>query len=215
MCIDDFALKRRDRYGTVMVNIDTHKIVDMIEGRDLETVKIWLASYPNLDVVSRDGSITYKNAITQSHPNAIQVSDRFHILKNLTSYSKDFLKKHLSNRVIVDELTLNNTNALGVSYKDYTLQEKYKLVTVEISTGTKVSPACRKYHLDIRSYKKLDSFTEAERFNYFTINQELKHNSKVSNKMKLVIDVRESYNEIGSMRKVAKLYGISRNTVKK
>ena len=88
-----------------MVDIDTHKIIDMIEERDLETVKTWLATYPNLSVVSRDGSVTYKNAITESHPNAIQVSDRFHILKNLTGYCKDYLKKHLDNRVIVDELT--------------------------------------------------------------------------------------------------------------
>ena len=69
-----------------MVDIDTHRVIDLIESRDLIDVQDWLGTYPNLLVVSRDGSITYKKAITTSHPMAIQVSDRFHILKNLTNY---------------------------------------------------------------------------------------------------------------------------------
>lgn len=69
--------------------------------------------------------------------------------------------------------------------------------------------------MDIRTYKKLNDFTDTERFNYFATNQELKHHDKVSNKMKLVNEVRKSYNEIGSMRQVAKLHGISRNTLRK
>jgi transposase len=198
-----------------MVDIDTHKIIDMIEERDLETVKTWLATYPNLSVVSRDGSVTYKNAITESHPNAIQVSDRFHILKILTGYCKDYLKKHLNNRVIVDELTSASLEVMEKSYKEYTLQEKYEHVKAAILTGTKVSPACKKYHLDIRTYKKIDGFTDTERFNYLATYEELKHHDTVTNKMKLVNEVRKSYDEIGSMRQVAKLHGISRNALRK
>jgi len=198
-----------------MINIDTHKIIDMIEARDLETVKSWLSSYPNLSIVSRDGSITYKNAITQSHPNAVQVSDRFHILKNLTNYCKDFLKKHLDNRVIVDEITSDITNKSGESHKHYTLQEKYEHVRAEILSRTKKSPACKKYHLDIRVYNKLNAFSEADRFTYYATKEELKQSSVEANKMKLVIEVRKTYHETGSMRKTAKLHGLSRNTVKK
>jgi transposase len=75
-----------------MVDIETHKIIDIINSRNLEDVKQWLSTYKNLQVISRDGSITYKNAITLAHPSAIQVSDRFHLLKNLTDYCKDYLK---------------------------------------------------------------------------------------------------------------------------
>ncbi|WP_420042285.1 transposase [Bacillus thuringiensis] len=45
-----------------------------------------------LEIVARDGSITYHNAITEAYPEAVQVSDRFHILKNLTDYASDVLK---------------------------------------------------------------------------------------------------------------------------
>ena len=47
ICIDDFALKRRYRYGTVMINIDTGKITDMIESREKDDVVKWLITYCN------------------------------------------------------------------------------------------------------------------------------------------------------------------------
>ena len=74
-------MKKRESYGTVMLDILSHRIVDMIGSRDYEHVKEWLESYPNLNVVSRDGSITYRRAISDA--DAVQVSDRFHLLKNL------------------------------------------------------------------------------------------------------------------------------------
>ncbi|WP_353847545.1 transposase [Clostridium sp. CMCC3677] len=77
--MDDFALRKRKTYGTVMVDIETHAIVDMIESREYNDVVTWLREYPNIKLFSRDGSITYNNAIKTSHPDSIQVSDRFHI----------------------------------------------------------------------------------------------------------------------------------------
>ena len=48
MCIDDFALKKRHDYGTVMIDIETHQIIDMIDSREEEDVRKWLEAYPNL-----------------------------------------------------------------------------------------------------------------------------------------------------------------------
>ena len=96
VCIDDFALKRRHRYGTALIDIDTRRIVDILESRETEDVAKWLAGYPNIQVVSRDGSQQYAAAIKQAHPNAIQVSDRFHIIKNLTDYAKEHITKIVS-----------------------------------------------------------------------------------------------------------------------
>ena len=91
--IDDFALKRRYRYGTVMIDIDTGRIIDMIESREKDGVIKWLITYPNIKVVSRDGPQRYAAAIKQAHPNAVQVSDRFHIVKNLTENAKQHISK--------------------------------------------------------------------------------------------------------------------------
>jgi len=101
VCIDDFALKKRQRYGTVMVDIETRKIVDMIESREIEDVSCWLAEYPNLRIVSRDGAQQYAAAITKAHPYAIQVSDRFHLLKNLNDRTTDVFQKLFQGRIAI------------------------------------------------------------------------------------------------------------------
>lgn len=101
ICIDDFALKKRQRYGTVMVDMDTHKVVDMIESREFDDVVRWLAEYPNLRIVSRDGSVTYAAAITAAHPAAMQVSDRFHILKNLNERATQAFQKLFQGRIAI------------------------------------------------------------------------------------------------------------------
>ncbi|WP_277680444.1 transposase [Bacillus cereus] len=69
--IDDFALKKRHTYGTIMIDIDTHRVVDLIHSRDREEVISWLKTFPNLEIFSRDGSITYAYSIAEAHPNAI------------------------------------------------------------------------------------------------------------------------------------------------
>ncbi|WP_139250027.1 transposase [Lutispora thermophila] len=55
VCIDDFAIKKRESYGTTMVDISNHKIIDMINSRDYENVSKWLKTYPNIQIISRDG----------------------------------------------------------------------------------------------------------------------------------------------------------------
>jgi transposase len=101
VCIDDFALKKRQRYGTVMVDLQTHRVIDMIESRETEDVKAWLESFPNIRAVSRDGSQTYAAAIRAALPNAIQISDRFHLLKNLNDRATSALQKIFQGRVAI------------------------------------------------------------------------------------------------------------------
>lgn len=96
VCIDDFAFRKRRAYGTVMVDIDTHRVIDLLASREVEDVSEWLKSYPNLEVVSRDGSVSYKSAIEQAGAHIKQVSDRFHLLKGLTDAAKKFISRLLA-----------------------------------------------------------------------------------------------------------------------
>lgn len=64
--LDDFALKKRHRYGTILINAETHKVVDMIESREKDDVIKWLKKYPNIKIFTRDGSSTYAAAILSS-----------------------------------------------------------------------------------------------------------------------------------------------------
>lgn len=88
VCIDDFALKKRHRYGTVMIDIETHQIIDLLESRDEKDVTEWLETYPNIEVISRDGGIVYKSSSDKAHPKAKQISDRFHVLCEVKYYEK-------------------------------------------------------------------------------------------------------------------------------
>jgi len=81
--IDDWALRRGHSYGTIFVDLETHCPVDLLPDRSTETVKQWLLEHPGVEIVSRDRSSSYIEAINTGAPNAIQVADRWHLLHNL------------------------------------------------------------------------------------------------------------------------------------
>ena len=56
VCVDDYAFRKRYTFGMVMVDLDTHRIIDIIDSRETKQVEEWLKAYPNLKVVSRDGA---------------------------------------------------------------------------------------------------------------------------------------------------------------
>jgi len=84
-----------------MADIDTGRIVDMFESRESAEVAAWLATFPNLEVVCRDGSTLYANAVHTAHPEAIQVSDRFHLCKGLTDALRQFVSSLTKQRIVV------------------------------------------------------------------------------------------------------------------
>lgn len=71
-----------------MIDIDTHRIIDLLPSHEIGDVAKWLSSFPNLEIVSRDGSVSYNSAVKQANEEIIQVSDRFHLLKGLTDAAK-------------------------------------------------------------------------------------------------------------------------------
>lgn len=82
-----------------MIDIKTGCIIDLLESRDTQDVAKWLKESPNVEVVSRDGSIVFKAAIDVAHPNTKQVNDRFHIIKNLVKSIKKSLQKLIIGRI--------------------------------------------------------------------------------------------------------------------
>ena len=83
--IDDWAWKRRQRYGTLLCDLESHQPIDLLTDRSVETVSAWFQAHPQVEIVSRDGSSEYASAITRGAPQARQVSDRWHLVKNLAA----------------------------------------------------------------------------------------------------------------------------------
>src|SRR6266542_5885896 len=83
--LDDWARKRRLRYGTLICDLELGLPIDLLPDRSVETVSAWLLKHPSIDIVSRDGSSEYASAIKKGAPQARQVSDRWHSVKNLAA----------------------------------------------------------------------------------------------------------------------------------
>ena len=89
--VDDWSWRRGKRFGSILVNLETHKIVDLLADREAESVRHWLAAHPEVDVVSRDRGGTYIDGATWGAPQATQVADRWHILvRRIGAYSIPF-----------------------------------------------------------------------------------------------------------------------------
>src|SRR5437764_720 len=91
--IDDFAMKRGDCYGTILVNIQTSKPLTLLPDRTAEAVLPWLKSHPEIEVVSRDRASAYADAAKRALPHATQVADRYHLVHNLREHLQQFLDR--------------------------------------------------------------------------------------------------------------------------
>lgn len=92
--VDDFAFRKRQTYGTILVDLERHQPIALLENRSAETLEAWLKEHPGVEVVSRDRSKAYAKGITQGAPLAIQVADRFHLLQNLAETLEQVFASH-------------------------------------------------------------------------------------------------------------------------
>ena len=92
--VDDFALRRRHRYATVVIDAETHQRIDVLPDRTADTLEAWLRTHPGVEVVCRDGSATYAEAIRRVLPDAVQVADRWHLWHNLCEAALSEVKAH-------------------------------------------------------------------------------------------------------------------------
>ena len=81
--IDDFAFRKGYRYGTLLIDLERGRPVDLLPDREVTTVEKWLQKHRGIEIISRDRAQGYAAAIRQAAPSAIAVADRFHIMKNL------------------------------------------------------------------------------------------------------------------------------------
>ncbi len=89
--IDDFAWKKGHRYGTIVVNLLTHQVIDLLPDRTAESVNAWLSAHPEIEILSRDRGGTYADGGRLGVPQARQVADRWHIMSNLGDAVERFL----------------------------------------------------------------------------------------------------------------------------
>ena len=93
--VDDWSIRKGRTYGTILVDLQRHRIVELLPDREAETLEAWLAAHPGVELISRDRAGAYAQGARKGAPQAQQVTDRFHLLLNLREALKRlFERKH-------------------------------------------------------------------------------------------------------------------------
>jgi transposase len=94
--IDDFALRKGHTYGTILVDLQRGRVIDLFDGRDGAPVAAWLAFHSGIEIITRDRWAAYANACTAGAPKATQVADRFHLIGNIRELVERLFEQHAS-----------------------------------------------------------------------------------------------------------------------
>jgi len=91
--VDDFAFRRRRTYGTILVDLEKRVPIDLLPNREAETLAKWLIVHPGVEMISRDRGGDYAKGAKQGAPDAKQIADRWHLLKNLSETMQHYFPR--------------------------------------------------------------------------------------------------------------------------
>jgi len=127
--VDDWAYRRGQTYGTILIDMDAGKVVDILPGRDGKELKVWLRTHPEIKYVCRDRSSAYSSAVKEILPSAHQVADRFHLVKNLSDSVYEVLRSEQASAIKpknADPLPVNPESETPSEPSEQKVQERIK-----------------------------------------------------------------------------------------
>ena len=101
--VDDWSQRRGHSYGTMLVDADRRRPIDLLPDRTAASLATWLEAHPSVEVLTRDRSASYAEGAARGAPQALQVADRFHVIDDLGDAIERFLDRH---RSVLRELAL-------------------------------------------------------------------------------------------------------------
>jgi transposase len=112
--VDDWSLKRGRTYGTILLDLEQRRVVDLLEERTADVLANWLREHPGVEIIARDRGGAYADGARQGAPSAVQVADRFHLLANAGDALERVLsRKHLMLRTAATIVDRENATCDG------------------------------------------------------------------------------------------------------
>ncbi|MFH8492159.1 ISL3 family transposase [Streptomyces longisporoflavus] len=145
--VDDFALRRRHRYATIITDATTGRRVEVLPDREAATLESWLRGHPGIEVVCRDGSQSYAEAVRRALPDAVQVSDRWHLWRNLCDKVQLEVRAHASCWA-----TVNPSRPGGV--REQTTRERWNKIHNLLGQGVGLLACARRLDLALNTVKR-------------------------------------------------------------
>ena len=96
--VDDFGFRKGNAPGTILVDLERHEVADLFEGHSVRSIARWLGQHPGVEVVARDRSHVCREGVNAGAPDALQVADRWHLLRSLALGLEEFLLSKRSAR---------------------------------------------------------------------------------------------------------------------
>src|SRR5690606_1268804 len=127
--IDDWAKRKGMEYGTIIVDANTGRPIDLLDSRASQDVVDWLSNHKDIKFVTRDRATAYAGAVTKAVPEAKQIADKFHLVKNLSDAIQEEIRqeygqlKKVSKTIYAGSEAKNSkekisTVILGTQYND-------------------------------------------------------------------------------------------------
>ncbi len=135
--VDDWALRRNQRYGTIVCDLERRRVVTLLPDREAATVAAWFADHPEIEIVSRDRGGGYGEAAAKALPDAIQVADRWHLMENASAAFVDAVRKSMrAIRTATGAAKINPdllTSAERIQYEGYLRREDTNASILKLS----------------------------------------------------------------------------------